>query len=280
MRVHPIQLNTWSKKTGALLEVVWVLLLTLWVAYLMSHSLGKLFGQEWENALAHLAFMAVPVLWLWLSGRNPGEFGITLARWRSDGLAAMGFYLPVALGNGVLGLVDYKSWGGALILAGVNALVLYMVAARKPDPAGGYWMLGVSIASLALYSIGRSVFPGLAQAVLGFITFALLVGFGEEILFRGFIQSRLNQGFGTPYHWYGVPWGWGTLMTALIFGLTHTGIFALLFMGNTSLTWPWGLWTLFAGLVLGFVREKTGSVVAPAILHGLPQAVAVFFLGW
>ncbi|MCX7783284.1 MAG: CPBP family intramembrane metalloprotease [Meiothermus sp.] len=274
---HP---SSWGQKAGALLEVVGVLWLTLWVAFLWSHSLGKLFGQAWENALAHLAFMGVPVLWLWLSGRNPDEFGITLGRWRSDGQAAMGFYLPVALGNGVLGLVDYTSWGGALILVGVNALVLYLVATRKPDPAEGYWMLGISIAILAVYSFGRSVFPGLGQAVLGFVTFALLVGFGEEILYRGFIQSRLNQGFGKPYRWYGVPWGWGALMTALIFGLTHTGIFAFLLWGTHSLTWPWGLWTFFAGLVLGFVREKTGSMVAPAILHGLPQAVAVFFLGW
>jgi membrane protease YdiL (CAAX protease family) len=50
-------------------------------------------------------------------------------------------------------------------------------------------------------------------------------------------------------------------------------------MGNWHLTPWWGLWTFFAGLVLGFVREKTGSIVAPTILHGLPQAIAAAFLG-
>ncbi|MCJ7825332.1 MAG: hypothetical protein MUP44_10565 [Anaerolineales bacterium] len=41
----------------------------------------------------------------------------------------------------------------------------------------------------------------------------------------------------------------------------------------------WGLWTFSGGLVLAFVREKTGGIVAPAILHGLPQGIAYAFLG-
>jgi membrane protease YdiL (CAAX protease family) len=47
----------------------------------------------------------------------------------------------------------------------------------------------------------------------------------------------------------------------------------------TALTWPWGFWTFFGSFVLSYVREKTGSIVAPALLHGLPQAIAVALLG-
>lgn len=66
-----------------------------------------------------------------------------------------------------------------------------------------------------------------------------------------------------------------------LFGLTHTGLFALLF-GQTqfaALTWPWGFWTFFGSFVFSYVCEKTGSIVAPALLHGLPQAIAVALLG-
>jgi membrane protease YdiL (CAAX protease family) len=31
--------------------------------------------------------------------------------------------------------------------------------------------------------------------------------------------------------------------------------------------------------VFGFVREKTGSLLASTILHGLPQALASAFMG-
>ena len=43
---------------------------------------------------------------------------------------------------------------------------------------------------------------------------------------------------------------------------------------NLEVTWAWGFWTIFSGLVMGFVREKSGSVFAPALLHGIPQAIA------
>lgn len=67
--------------------------------------------------------------------------------------------------------------------------------------------------------------------------------------------------------------------TALVFGLSHTGLF------NPSLwrggpVWPWGLWTFFGGLVYAYVREKTGSVWAGAIAHGLPQAIATAFMAF
>lgn len=70
-------------------------------------------------------------------------------------------------------------------------------------------------------------------------------------------------------------------MTALIFGLTHTGLFAMLFgqIQASELTWAWGLWTFFGSFTSSYVREKSGSIVAPALLHGLPQAVAVAMLG-
>lgn len=39
----------------------------------------------------------------------------------------------------------------------------------------------------------------------------------------------------------------------------------------------WGLWTFFGGLLFSFMRERTGSVLAPAILHGFPQGVSYPF---
>ena len=114
----------------------------------------------------------------------------------------------------------------------------------------------------------------IGKAFAEFATYGIFVAFGEEIIFRGYIQSRLNEAFEQPYRIFGVEFGWGVVITAVLFGLTHVGLTTSLITGQMQLYWAWGFWTFFGGLVFGFVREKSGSILAPALLHGLPQAIA------
>jgi len=86
--------------------------------------------------------------------------------------------------------------------------------------------------------------------------------------------SRLNEAFGRPFRFYGVPFGWSVLITNLLFGLMHVGVQRWILGLNYEVTLAWGCWTIFSGLVLSYVREKSGSIFAPALLHGLPQAIA------
>ncbi len=46
-------------------------------------------------------------------------------------------------------------------------------------------------------------------------------GFGEELLFRGYIQFRLNYAFGKPFKFMDVNYGWGILITSALFGFMH-----------------------------------------------------------
>jgi membrane protease YdiL (CAAX protease family) len=48
-----------------------------------------------------------------------------------------------------------------------------------------------------------------------------LAGSGEEILFRDYIQSRLNENFSRPWELAGVRFGPGFLITSLLFGAMH-----------------------------------------------------------
>jgi len=75
-------------------------------------------------------------------------------------------------------------------------------------------------------------------------------------LFRGYIQSRLNAAWGRPYQFFGVNWGWGIVIMSLLFGLMHFINLGSLAMGNWQLEPWWGFWTIFAGLVLGFVPRE------------------------
>jgi uncharacterized protein len=98
-------------------------------------------------------------------------------------------------------------------------------------------------------------------------------GFGEEFVWRGYVQSRLNQAFGRPWQISGIPFGPGLVIASLLFGLTHAFNTYNPAAGNNELAWGWALFTTLSGLMFGLLREKTGSLLAPGLAHGLPDAV-------
>lgn len=63
------------------------------------------------------------------------------------------------------------------------------------------------------------------------------------------------------------------MITSLLFGVMHVINLASVIAGNWQPEFWWGFWTFFGGWAFSFVREKTGSIAAPTILHGLPQAL-------
>jgi len=149
---------------------------------------------------------------------------------------------------------------------------------RKPDPKSSVIMIVLAGVGFAVLAIWTGLYPGLAQGAASFIYYIFFIGLGEELLYRGYTQSRLDQAFGKPFAFGGAQLGWGLIISSLLFGLLHVT------NGIDPVTrafvpqWAWGFRTFFGGMALGYVREKTGSMVAPAILHGLPQALVYFFL--
>lgn len=120
---------------------------------------------------------------------------------------------------------------------------------------------------LSMAAIAGSINFGLIASTVIFQFF--FAGFGEEIMFRGYMQSKLNEGFGYPWKFAGVKFGPGLLITSILFGVLHLlnpfnplqGQFALAIWSGISST--------FAGFLFGFIREKTGDILAPGIAHGL-----------
>jgi len=97
-------------------------------------------------------------------------------------------------------------------------------------------------------------------------------GFGEEIFFRGYIQSRVDQAFGCPFRLLGLDFGPGLLVSSLLFGLFHVLNPVDYFHGRFVFGWWFGVGTFFGGLFFGCVRAKTGSVLPGAIVHGTLDA--------
>ncbi len=87
----------------------------------------------------------------------------------------------------------------------------------------------------------------------------------EEIFFRGYCQSRLDQAFGTPWRWLGASCGISLVIVSFMFAL-----------GHVVMDGGWGRFNvLLPSLVFGWLRARTGGIIAPAIFHGLSN-VALF----
>jgi membrane protease YdiL (CAAX protease family) len=99
---------------------------------------------------------------------------------------------------------------------------------------------------------------GLAQMSLPVALFAVAVlpGIGEELFFRGFIQTRLTARWGSRL---------GIVVTALLFGLMHGDPV------HSSVTF-------FMGLSLGWIYERTGSLWPSIAAHAVNNAVSTLMV--
>ena len=136
----------------------------------------------------------------------------------------------------------------------------------------------VSVLAVFLYSIGLSISIGeeivfgpdpmgelFAELVVPRDSFQLiamialslvLVGPCEELAFRGFVQKGFENSFGKMK---------GLLIASLLFGLSHglNTFYAIV---------P----TFVAGLVLGYVWQKTGgNTTASALMHGINNSISI-----
>lgn len=87
----------------------------------------------------------------------------------------------------------------------------------------------------------------------------LCVALPEEVFYRGYVQSRLNQAFSRRVVLLAAPVGFGWLYASCLFALGH-------FVISTR---PEALATFLPGLVFAWLRERTGSVVASTAFHAL-----------
>lgn len=240
-----------------------------------------------------LLWLAVPALIIWLSRRNWAEYGVSLVNWQTNldlGIKAfLVALIPMVLGlYGAmqLGLNTDQAGGGLFVaMTEVVALVVmvWILRHQKPVTSGRRNL----ITTLVLLLLPICVALGMRK--LGVVIVSTVVwqlvfsGFGEEFAFRGYFQSRLNQAFGRPVRLFGIQFGAGLIIASLLFGLWHADNTYDPAIGLSSLAWGWGLWTFVAALLFGVLREKTGTLVAPGIAHGLPDAVGEALMkvfGW
>jgi membrane protease YdiL (CAAX protease family) len=168
------------------------------------------------------------------------------------------------------GLADRRTWSAALrgTLQGllVCAVVFPLFAAAfwayaewiRPSLPGGLARV------LAPYAGPARLAPRLPPDLAVFALVQLVVvALPEEIFYRGWMQTawaRSEPGRGVDV--LGARLGAGFVRTQLLFAVGHLVVLQ-----------PWRLATFFPGLLFGWVRARTGSVIAPAVVHALANVL-------
>lgn len=196
-------------------------------------------------------------------------------------IAAVFLYLPTGLlMRRRRAFADYgltvRPVGRGLILFGVAALVVF------PLFAVGFYLYYDAVCGLA--AGGGAALPGairrlctrwtgdlagidlrlpadFAQVALAQL---LVVALPEEYFFRGYLQSRLEHVWPSRRRLLGAAVGLPLLVASTLFALGH-----VLVDFN-----PLRLAVFFPALVFGWMRARTGSILAPVLFHACSNLVS------
>jgi uncharacterized protein len=212
----------------------------------------------------YLAMLTLPLLWLWWSDADLADYGLRRTGIRQQLEATVSCGIPFS----AFAFLSFINWGGftvpASMAAGIAALFLFGYVMRSRPPFSPI-MVPCMLLAFGIRHI--------SSAASGAAFYLLLLGPAEELLFRGVIQSRLNLAFGRPFEFFGAQWGWGAMITGLLFGLMHVLNVPALFEGRWNPDWWAGPVMFCLALPFAYLRERTGAVLPPAVLHAFPQAI-------
>lgn len=95
-------------------------------------------------------------------------------------------------------------------------------------------------------------------------------GVEEELFYRGLLLLALDRAFTARARFLGVDWGWGALLTSLMFGLAHAFGFGPDGFSFDPLTMAL---TALPSIIAVWVRLRTGSLLLPVLMHNFGNTI-------
>ncbi len=237
----------------------------------------------WSYFTGFLMVM-VAALALVLRKRELESSGLTLRGWETSldvGLKGCLYLVGPQLLLTLLssGGAAYRYADGSLALSVSMFLMLFLLLRRL---TGKKYRPFSSTRVRLLLAAALLVFPLLVGVALGRLTLGLFStvlwqlvfgGFGEELFYRGYIQSTVNEEYGRPWSMEGVSYGPGLLVSSALYGLDRALNTARPLQGVYTVSWSWGFYAFSVGVFYGFIREHTGDIVGSGVANGLVDAV-------
>jgi len=195
-----------------------------------------------EGVGLHEVFLAlVPILFMYMP--------VALCRLR--GVDSYGY--PLALPA----FSDRRAWLDPIKL---NAVVIALILVP--------WLVGYHLYQTTPWSVDvfglhiakpayhfQGTMPDSMLKLVGYHVF--FVAIPEEFFYRGYVQTRLDEAFPPRWRLFGAKVGLGWLLTCVIFAF-----------GHSLVQFPWWHFAIFfPSLVFGWMRARTGDIVAGAVFH-------------
>jgi membrane protease YdiL (CAAX protease family) len=114
----------------------------------------------------------------------------------------------------------------------------------------GHYLFAHWTAGLAFHFRVPPRFPALA------VDQVLLYALPEEFFFRGYLQTQFDRVYGRPYQFLGARWGLGLPVADALFAVCH-----VVYGG------PVRLIVFFPGLLYGWLRARTDTILVPTFYH-------------
>lgn len=182
------------------------------------------------------------------------QFAFVLA---SEGLIILGLWLFLRKRKGTfaqLGFARKPAWKDA-----GYALAGYLI----------YFALFASCMALLIWltpidtgqrqNLGFQDLASRPEILMAFISLVVLPPIVEETVFRGFLFQGMRKKLTLV---------WAAVITSLLFGALH------LFGGEKGLLWTAAIDTFVLSLALCYLREKTGALWAPILVHTMKNSLA------
>jgi len=166
-----------------------------------------------------------------------------ILKWRHLGLKNIGLGRKPVLGDILKAFIGFGVF--YVLLIGVSFLISKFVPGLDTN---------------AKQDVGFKNLTTSATYALAFVGLVILPPIGEEILVRGYLYSGLRTRLSFIV---------SMLITSTLFAAAHleTG-------QGTSLLWAAAVNTFVLSLVLVYLREKTGALYAPMMVHALNNLIA------
>lgn len=103
------------------------------------------------------------------------------------------------------------------------------------------------------------------------IAFQLTVpGLEEELFYRGVLLLALCRAFPGRWHFLGVGWSFGAVLSCWLFGMTHAFGFS---DGSFSFDAPIMIFTALPSFIAVWLRLRTGSLLLPVVIHNFGNVI-------
>lgn len=197
----------------------------------------------------------------------------------------------------------------AALLVAINDALLTRAYGTIPNLIGGSWnwegkllALATTLAIAALPLFGwrrtgltlaqargslRAALPVLALYCAFFVAIAVafptdrpsgedvafqltMPGLEEEPFYRGILLFALDRAFTGQVRFLGVDWGWGAVLSCLLFGMAHAFGFS---KGHFSFDGLTMALTALPSLIAVWLRFRTGSLLLPVLAHNFGNTI-------